>query len=144
MPAFAADYFRAKNIGPIYGLMLTAWGFASAFGPQLIVKLLGPGGSYKSGLHTIAIIMLVSAVLPIIVSPPTQMKSLQNQVLRWKDPPSTEQPLSQNPMRLQGIIHICCPLSGFRFVFVGSNGDRLGLRGIGRGHGHCCLHSPAA
>jgi OFA family oxalate/formate antiporter-like MFS transporter len=36
MPAFAADYFGSKNVGPIYGLMLTAWGFASAFGPLLI------------------------------------------------------------------------------------------------------------
>ena len=26
MPAFAADYFGSKNVGPIYGLMLTAWG----------------------------------------------------------------------------------------------------------------------
>jgi OFA family oxalate/formate antiporter-like MFS transporter len=32
MPAFTADYFGPKNVGPIYGLMLTAWGFASAFG----------------------------------------------------------------------------------------------------------------
>src|SRR6195256_5711005 len=31
MPAFAADYFGPKNVGPIYGLMLTAWSFASAF-----------------------------------------------------------------------------------------------------------------
>jgi hypothetical protein len=37
------------------------------------VKLLGPSGSYTSGLHIIAIIMLVSAVLPIIVSPPTRV-----------------------------------------------------------------------
>jgi OFA family oxalate/formate antiporter-like MFS transporter len=70
MPAFAADYFGSKNVGPIYGLMLTAWGCASYFGPQLIIKLLGPAGSYARGLHTIAFIMLVSAVLPIIVSPP--------------------------------------------------------------------------
>jgi OFA family oxalate/formate antiporter-like MFS transporter len=70
MPAFAADYFGSKNVGPIYGLMLTAWGCASYFGPQLIIKLLGPAGSYTRGLHTIAVIMLVSAVLPIIVSPP--------------------------------------------------------------------------
>jgi OFA family oxalate/formate antiporter-like MFS transporter len=33
MPAFTADYFGPKNVGPIYGLMLTAWGFASVFGP---------------------------------------------------------------------------------------------------------------
>ncbi len=76
MPAFAADYFGSKNVGPIYGLMLTAWGVASYFGPQLLVKFLGPGGSYASGLHTIAIIMLVSTVVPIIVSPPTRVASL--------------------------------------------------------------------
>jgi len=62
--------------GAIYGLMLTAWGFASYFGPQLLVKMLGSGGSYTSGLHTIAIIMLVSTALPIIVSPPKRMTSL--------------------------------------------------------------------
>jgi OFA family oxalate/formate antiporter-like MFS transporter len=39
MPAFAADYFGPKNVGPIYGLMLTAWGFASAFGPLLIAHM---------------------------------------------------------------------------------------------------------
>src|SRR4030088_3065753 len=33
MPAFAADYFGPKNVGPIYGLMLTAWSFVSAGGP---------------------------------------------------------------------------------------------------------------
>jgi MFS transporter, OFA family, oxalate/formate antiporter len=70
MPAFAADYFGSKNVGPIYGLMLTAWGTASYFGPQLLVKMLGPSGSYAKGLHTIAVIMAVSTVLPIVVSPP--------------------------------------------------------------------------
>jgi len=77
MPAFAADYFGSKNIGPIYGLMLTAWGCASYFGPQLIIKLLGPTGSYARGLHTIAVIMLISAALPIIVSPPKASTSTQ-------------------------------------------------------------------
>lgn len=77
MPAFAADYFGSKNVGPIYGLMLTAWGFASYFGPQLLVKLLSPSGSYASGLHTIAVMMLISTILPIIVSPPKQTPSLQ-------------------------------------------------------------------
>jgi MFS transporter, OFA family, oxalate/formate antiporter len=77
MPAFAADYFGSKNVGPIYGLMLTAWGCASYFGPQLIIKMLGPAGSYARGLHTIAFIMLVSAVLPIIVSPPKASPAMQ-------------------------------------------------------------------
>jgi OFA family oxalate/formate antiporter-like MFS transporter len=70
MPAFAADYFGSKNVGPIYGLMLTAWGCASAFGPLLIAHLRQSSGSYSSGLHIIAGIMAVSVLLPILVSPP--------------------------------------------------------------------------
>jgi OFA family oxalate/formate antiporter-like MFS transporter len=70
MPAFAADYFGSKNVGPIYGLMLTAWGFASAFGPLLIAHMRQTSASYASGLHVIAGIMAVSVILPILVSPP--------------------------------------------------------------------------
>jgi MFS transporter, OFA family, oxalate/formate antiporter len=70
MPAFAADYFGSKNVGPIYGLMLTAWGSASAFGPLLIAHLRQVSGSYTSGLHIIAGIMAVSVLLPLFVSPP--------------------------------------------------------------------------
>jgi len=70
MPAFAADYFGSKNVGPIYGLMLTAWGFASAFGPLLIAHLRQATGTYRSGLHAIAVVMAVSILLPILVSPP--------------------------------------------------------------------------
>jgi OFA family oxalate/formate antiporter-like MFS transporter len=75
MPAFAADYFGAKNVGPIYGLMLTAWGCASAFGPLLIAHLRQASGSYVSGLHTFACIMAASVLLPILVSPPKSNKS---------------------------------------------------------------------
>jgi OFA family oxalate/formate antiporter-like MFS transporter len=71
MPAFAADYFGVKNIGPIYGLMLTAWGFASAFGPLLIAHLRQSGTSFAHGLHVIAVIMLVSIVVPLVVRPPS-------------------------------------------------------------------------
>ena len=70
MPAFTADYFGAKNVGPIYGLMLTAWGFASAFGPLLIAYMRQASGTYRGALHVIAGVMLVSAALPVLVSPP--------------------------------------------------------------------------
>lgn len=70
MPAFAADYFGSKNVGPIYGLMLTAWGFASAFGPLLVSNLRQSTGNYGSGLHIIAGVMAVSILLPILISPP--------------------------------------------------------------------------
>ena len=70
MPAFAADYFGPKNVGPIYGLMLTAWSFASAFGPLLIAQMRQSSGSYESGLHIIAVIMAISIVVPLLVRPP--------------------------------------------------------------------------
>jgi MFS transporter, OFA family, oxalate/formate antiporter len=70
MPAFAADYFGPLNAGSIYGLMLTAWGFASAFGPLLIAHMRETSGSYTGALHTIAVVMLVSTVLPLLVRPP--------------------------------------------------------------------------
>jgi OFA family oxalate/formate antiporter-like MFS transporter len=76
MPAFAADYFGSKNVGPIYGLMLTAWGFASAFGPLLIAHMRQSSGSYTSGLHVIACIMAVSIILPILISPPRLIKAV--------------------------------------------------------------------
>src|SRR5258705_378260 len=41
-PAVAADYFGPKNVGPIYGLMFTAWGVASAVGRLLIAFMLEP------------------------------------------------------------------------------------------------------
>ena len=70
MPAFAADYFGPTNVGSIYGLMLTAWGFASAFGPLLIAHMRQTSGSYVGGLHVIAAVMAVSVILPIVVRPP--------------------------------------------------------------------------
>jgi OFA family oxalate/formate antiporter-like MFS transporter len=79
MPAFAADYFGAKNVGPIYGLMLTAWGFASAFGPLLIAYMRQVNGTYRGALHIIAGVMLVSAVLPVLVSPPRSAATSQMQ-----------------------------------------------------------------
>jgi OFA family oxalate/formate antiporter-like MFS transporter len=70
MPAFTADYFGARNVGPIYGLMLTAWGFASVFGPLLIAHMRQSTGQYGGALHIIAIVLLVSIALPFIVRPP--------------------------------------------------------------------------
>jgi OFA family oxalate/formate antiporter-like MFS transporter len=74
MPAFVADYFGSKNVGPIYGLMLTAWGFASAFGPLLIAYMRQANGSYGGALHVIAGVMALSVLLPLIVSPPRRME----------------------------------------------------------------------
>jgi OFA family oxalate/formate antiporter-like MFS transporter len=70
MPAFAADYFGARNVGSIYGLMLTAWGVAGVLGPTLIAALRERSGHYDEGLRLIAGLMLVSAIIPLLVRPP--------------------------------------------------------------------------
>ncbi|HEY5073728.1 MAG TPA: OFA family MFS transporter [Pyrinomonadaceae bacterium] len=70
MPAFTADYFGPKNVGPIYGLMLTAWSFASAVGPLVMAHMRETAGSYRGALHVVAGVMAVSILLPILVRPP--------------------------------------------------------------------------
>jgi OFA family oxalate/formate antiporter-like MFS transporter len=75
MPAFAADYFGPRNVGPIYGLMLTAWSFASVFGPILIARMRESSGAYRSGLHVVAVVMAVCIILPAMVRPPSTATS---------------------------------------------------------------------
>jgi len=70
MPAFAADYFGPRDVGSIYGLMLTAWGFGGMLGPLLIAYIRENTGVYTQALYIIAGIMLVSAILPFIIRPP--------------------------------------------------------------------------
>jgi OFA family oxalate/formate antiporter-like MFS transporter len=70
MPAFAADYFGSENVGSIYGLMLTAWGFAGVLGPTLIASIRQSTGHYSRALSLIALITLCSAVIPLLLRPP--------------------------------------------------------------------------
>jgi OFA family oxalate/formate antiporter-like MFS transporter len=65
MPATAADLFGARNVGPIYGLMLTAWGLASVFGPLMMAEIRQTTGSYRGALHIIAGVMAISTLLPL-------------------------------------------------------------------------------
>src|SRR5207302_10181167 len=75
MPAFTADYFGADNVGSIYGLMLTAWGFAGVLGPTVIAALRESRGRYDEALYLIAGLMLASAVIPAIVRPPSAARA---------------------------------------------------------------------
>jgi OFA family oxalate/formate antiporter-like MFS transporter len=70
MPAFAADFFGARNVGSIYGLMLTAWGLGGLLGPTLIAQVRQSTGYYTEALDLIAGIMLLSATLPFMIRPP--------------------------------------------------------------------------
>ncbi len=82
MPAFAADYFGPANVGSIYGLMLTAWGFAGVLGPTLIARIRQSSGHYAQALHVISIIVLVSAILPLITRPPRAERAEAEKRLR--------------------------------------------------------------
>jgi OFA family oxalate/formate antiporter-like MFS transporter len=70
MPAFAADYFGAKNVGSIYGLMFIPWSIASAFGPLAFAYLRQITGSYGRALYIIAGVMAVSTLFPGFLAPP--------------------------------------------------------------------------
>ena len=70
MPAFATDYFGPGQIGSIYGLMLTAWGFAAMFGPTIVARIRQSTGHYDRALTLLAVTMFVSAVVPLLLRPP--------------------------------------------------------------------------
>ncbi len=82
MPAFAADYFGPANVGSIYGLMLTAWGFAGVLGPTLIARIRQSSGHYTQALHLISIIVLVSAIIPLIMQAPRAERAEAEKRLR--------------------------------------------------------------
>jgi MFS transporter, OFA family, oxalate/formate antiporter len=50
--------------------MVTARSFASLFGPLYIARMRETAGNYTGALHVIAVVMLVSILLPIIVRLP--------------------------------------------------------------------------
>ena len=70
MPAFTADYFGSAQIAPIYGAMVTAWGFAAAFGPTLVANIREATGRYEGALRWLALATLLSAALPLVLRPP--------------------------------------------------------------------------
>jgi OFA family oxalate/formate antiporter-like MFS transporter len=72
MPAFAADYFGSKNVGRIYGLMLTAWSAGGVVGPLLISKIRDSTGAYDTALYIIAGMLAASCIIPLIVRPPAR------------------------------------------------------------------------
>jgi OFA family oxalate/formate antiporter-like MFS transporter len=100
MPAFAADYFGSRNVGSIYGLMLTAWGSAGLLGPTTIAYVRQSTGHYTAALDLIAGTMLLSAVLPFLIRPPVTRKAgpaavvvnQPNQTTPWKRSEESSRP----------------------------------------------------
>ena len=74
-PAFTANYFGARNMGPVYGLILLPWAFPAAFGPLLFAYLREATGGYNQALYLIAGMLTVAMALPILISPPRAGRS---------------------------------------------------------------------
>jgi MFS transporter, OFA family, oxalate/formate antiporter len=70
MPAFAADYFGPKHLGPIMGLLMTAQGSAGLVGPLLLASARESFGWYGPALSPLAVALLFSAVLALVLRPP--------------------------------------------------------------------------
>lgn len=68
MPATAGDFFGIRNAGAIYGLMIIGWSIGGVLGPQLVAALVD-GNSYTTAFTVIAIVALVSMVLPLVTKP---------------------------------------------------------------------------
>src|SRR5260370_18144773 len=71
MAAFAADYFGPRDIGSIYGLMLTAWGAAGVGGPTVVAQVRQATGEYQEALRVMALVQLCRPTLPFLFHPPT-------------------------------------------------------------------------
>lgn len=64
MAPFVADLYGARNVGSIYGLMLTAWGLGGVLGPLLIAAMRQATGSYSGALLVVAATMALGTLLP--------------------------------------------------------------------------------
>ncbi len=75
MPSFTADFFGAKAMGGIYGIILLAWGLAAIPSPIMIAHIHQSLGKYGPAVNVITIVMLCSLVLPLIARRPSREKA---------------------------------------------------------------------
>jgi len=75
MPSFTADFFGAKSMGGIYGIILLAWGLAAIPSPIMIAHIHQSLGKYAPAVNVITIVMLCSLVLPLIARRPSRDES---------------------------------------------------------------------
>ncbi len=77
MPSFTADFFGSRFMGGIYGWILLAWGAGAIPSPILIAHLRQTTGRYDQAIFSVAVLMLIAIVLPLVVrrpAPPAPLK----------------------------------------------------------------------
>jgi len=70
MPALADAYYGPRDVGAIYGGIITASGVAGFGAPLLLAWLVDTTGSYSPALYVTAGVMLVGAVIALALGPP--------------------------------------------------------------------------
>jgi OFA family oxalate/formate antiporter-like MFS transporter len=70
MPAFADAYYGSRDVGTIYASLITATGVAGFGAPFLLAQSVDATGSYGPALYVTAALMLVSAAIPLAITPP--------------------------------------------------------------------------
>jgi OFA family oxalate/formate antiporter-like MFS transporter len=70
MPSFNADYFGTKYLGQNYGYIITAWGTGGLVGPAIAGYVKDKTGSFSGALMPMAVLLLISIVLPFITKKP--------------------------------------------------------------------------
>jgi OFA family oxalate/formate antiporter-like MFS transporter len=72
MPATAADFFGTPNVGAVYGAMIVAWSIGGVVGPLVTALLYEASGKhYTLPFTVLAIVALVSLVLPMVTKMPS-------------------------------------------------------------------------
>ena len=81
MPTLASYFFGAKNLGPNYGLYLSAYGVGGVVLPMLMSAILGSNPTYPSyvqGFYATAVLVVIAIVLAFMMKPPRIEESTRN------------------------------------------------------------------
>ncbi len=80
MPATAADFFGAKNAGAIYGSIIVGWSLGGVIGPLAIAAISDRTGNYNLPFYLIAVLALVSMLIPATTRKPSERVVVTEQV----------------------------------------------------------------
>jgi OFA family oxalate/formate antiporter-like MFS transporter len=72
MPSFNAACLGTQFMGLNYGLILSAWGCAGLIGPIIAARARDMTGSFAGMLPLIAVVLMISVVLPFITKKPAR------------------------------------------------------------------------
>ncbi len=70
MPALVGAHYGPRNVGAVYGTLITATGVAGFGAPLLLALCLDATGSYGPALYATAALMLLGAAVPLLIRPP--------------------------------------------------------------------------